>query len=491
MHKLKDYLKQYPAVPVTVSCFQADFDSLTVFKNLNHGQKQEFFLTGQAKSHHSRYSFICLDLQETIRLTAGHLTVENAAREKHSVPGLTLSQLVNQRLAEYQTPRIQGLPPLTGGLVGYFAYDYAYQQLVPDASQLANPLGLADAELMRFKTIVAYNHLNGQVTASQVLTRAEFPDQYEMTRRKLEQLLQQLCRLSHVGISAPAFRLTSPFETRFSLAEFIAKVHQAKHHIVDGDIFQLILSNPQQATMQGSLLGAANTLYQNCPSPYQFYFRDHDFEILGASPETLIRKRGDQLFTYPLAGTRRRGRTAEEDQRFAHELQTSLKETSEHNMLIDLGRNDLGRVSRFGTVRVTKTRALLKFANVMHLGSTVESAVAPHLSGMDIIKSLLPAGTLSGAPKVSAMRLISQLEGQQRGIYGGCLGYFDFDGDLDFCIGIRLAYRQRSAVVVHSGAGIVADSIAKEEYQEFQNKARGVINALRSASEEGSDAVPS
>lgn len=192
-----------------------------------------------------------------------------------------------------------------------------------------------------------------------------------------------------------------------------------------------------------------------------------------------------------MAGTRRRGRTAEEDQRFAHELQTSLKETSEHNMLIDLGRNDLGRVSRFGTVRVTKTRALLKFANVMHLGSTVESAVAPHLSGMDIIKSLLPAGTLSGAPKVSAMRLISQLEGQQRGIYGGCLGYFDFDGDLDFCIGIRLAYRQRSAVVVHSGAGIVADSIAKEEYQEFQNKARGVINALRSASEEGSDAVPS
>lgn len=254
MHKLKDYLKQYPAVPVTVSCFQADFDSLTVFKNLNHGQKQEFFLTGQAKSHHSRYSFICLDLQETIRLTAGHLTVENAAREKHSVPGLTLSQLVNQRLAEYQTPRIQGLPPLTGGLVGYFAYDYAYQQLVPDASQLANPLGLADAELMRFKTIVAYNHLNGQVTASQVLTRAEFPDQYEMTRRKLEQLLQQLCRLSHVGISAPAFRLTSPFETRFSLAEFIAKVHQAKHHIVDGDIFQLILSNPQQATMQGLYL---------------------------------------------------------------------------------------------------------------------------------------------------------------------------------------------------------------------------------------------
>ncbi|WP_369403910.1 anthranilate synthase component I family protein [Secundilactobacillus silagei] len=199
----------------------------------------------------------------------------------------------------------------------------------------------------------------------------------------------------------------------------------------------------------------------------------------------MITKRGNTLFTYPLAGTRRRGATKEEDDKFAHELQTSEKEKSEHNMLIDLGRNDLGVVSQFGSVKVTKTRNLLKFSNVMHLGSTVESTADPKASAMDIVNAVLPAGTLSGAPKISAMQIISKLENRKRGVYGGCLGYLDFSGDLDLCIGIRLTYRKGNQIVVHSGAGIVADSIAKYEYQEFNNKARSVVNAINTADQGG------
>nr|WP_230402936.1 chorismate-binding protein [Lentilactobacillus kosonis] len=225
-------------------------------------------------------------------------------------------------------------------------------------------------------------------------------------------------------------------------------------------------------------------MFKQNPSPYQFYFHHNDFESMGASPETLITKRNQSLFSYPLAGTRRRGKTVFEDEKFANELQASEKELSEHNMLIDLGRNDLGRVSKFGSVKVVSARNLLKFANVMHLGSVIESIVSEKATSMDIVDAVLPAGTLSGAPKVSAMQLIAQLENNKRGIYGGGIGYLGFDGDLDLCIGIRLVYRKGNQLVIHSGAGIVADSIAKYEYQEFNNKARGVVNSLYSISQE-------
>ncbi|MCH3921858.1 anthranilate synthase component I family protein [Limosilactobacillus sp.] len=485
--ELSQYLADFPAVPVTLTYQDATFNPREVFRALNHPDSPAFLLTGKPKEKEDGYSFICLNPEKSFRYRDHQLTVTDLqTHEQHSQNG-GFATLATTLLNQYRTPRLPGLPPFTGGLAGYFAYDYA-KYVTPQLDvPLRDDLKLDDAELLLVKSVIAFNHRTKEITLSQVLTKEEFTSSYQDTLAKLAKMKEQLLQLTRKG--EEPFKLLGDFQMQFTLDQFVEKVATAQRHIVDGDIFQVILSNPQIAHMTGSLLGAATTVFQANPSPYQFYFHDGDFEILGASPETLITKRQESLYTYPLAGTRRRGKTKAEDDRFARELQSSAKEVAEHNMLIDLGRNDLGRVSTFGTVHVTKERALLKFSNVMHLGSTVESTVAPQLNGIDIINSVLPAGTLSGAPKVSAMQIINRLEGRKRGVYGGCLGYFDFDGDLDFCIGIRLAYRKGDQVVIHSGAGIVADSIPKREYQEFNNKASGIKNALLQADRRVEDAV--
>ena len=399
----------------------------------------------------------------------GHVSHETTA----------IRPIIEELLEQYKTPRIEGMPPFSGGLVGYFSYDYARFATTAKFPKVNDPLSLNDVDLLLINQVVAYNHTTKMVTLTKIIPSNpdEIDELYSPVLDQLAQLKREILAVSKRK-TFEKFKMT-PLKLQFSLPEFVEKVDETKKHIVDGDIFQLILSNPQHAKMSGSLFSVAPTLFETSPSPYQFYFRHGDFETLGASPETLITKRKDSLFTYPLAGTRRRGKDKAEDDKFAKELQTSPKELSEHNMLIDLGRNDLGAVSQFGSVKVTAARRLLKFSNVMHLGSVVESKVKPGISTVDIINSLLPAGTLSGAPKVSAMQIIAKLENRKRGVYGGCLGYLGFDGDLDLCIGIRLAYRKGDTLVAHSGAGIVADSIAKQEYQEFNNKARSVVDALK------------
>lgn len=483
--QLAQYLRTYPAVPVTIQYHDPNFEPLVAFKSLNQPNKPAFLLTGKPKEQEDGYSFICLNPEMTYRYRNHVLTTTNLQNGEQDKRQINFAQLVNELLKKYQTPHIKGLPPFTGGLTGYFAYDYVKYVTTQLDQPIEDDLGLDDAELMLTKTVIAFNHRSKIVTISRVLSRSEFENHYEDVLKQLQQLKKKLH--DPVAPVESNLRLKSSFHFQFDLPEFVDKVKTTQDHIKDGDIFQLILSDPQKAQIHGNLLATANQLFHDNPSPYQFYFHDNDFEIIGASPETLITKRQKSLFTYPLAGTRRRGKTKEEDDRFAYELQTSPKETSEHNMLIDLGRNDLGRVSQFGTVHVTRERQLLKFSNVMHLGSTVESTVAANISGMDIIQSVLPAGTLAGAPKVSAMQIIQQLEHRKRGVYGGCLGYFSFDGNLDFCIGIRLAYRKKDQLVIHSGAGIVADSIPKHEYQEFNNKARGIKDSIIKASRRYAD----
>jgi anthranilate synthase component 1 len=258
-------------------------------------------------------------------------------------------------------------------------------------------------------------------------------------------------------------------------------VETARHHIREGNIFQVVLSNPQTAPAQGSLFDTYRVLRVENPSPYMFYFTSDDVEIAGASPETLVRLQDGRLTTYPLAGTRPRGANAAEDERLERELLADAKELSEHNMLVDLGRNDLGRIAEIGSVEVTSYMQVLKFSRVMHIGSTVEGNIAPGRDAVDAVDSILPAGTLSGAPKIRACQIIQDLEGTKRGIYGGAIGYLDFSGNLDTCIAIRLAYKKNGVVCVQSGAGIVADSDPATENQECINKARAVVEALSAA----------
>lgn len=255
-------------------------------------------------------------------------------------------------------------------------------------------------------------------------------------------------------------------------------VERAKHYIKEGDIFQAVLSNRYEAEFEGSLFYTYEQLCRLNPSPYMFYFSSGNIELAGASPETLVKLKDGRLFTYPLAGTRRRGRTPQEDEALQAELLRDEKERAEHNMLVDLGRNDLGKISRFGSVKVEKYMDILKFSHVMHIGSEVSAEIEDGYDAVDAVDAVLPAGTLSGAPKLRAMQIIDELENNRRGIYGGGIGYIDFTGNLDICIAIRLAYAKKNKVYIRSGAGIVADSVPQKEDTECKNKARAVLRAL-------------
>ena len=275
--------------------------------------------------------------------------------------------------------------------------------------------------------------------------------------------------------------MTSEIKPLFSKEEYCSMVEKAKHHIFEGDIFQIVLSNRLEAEYEGSLLNTYRVLRTLNPSPYMFYFSGTDVEVAGASPETLVKLENGVLHTFPLAGTRPRGKTAEEDDRLEKELLADQKELAEHNMLVDLGRNDLGKISRFGTVEVEKYHCIEKYSHVMHIGSTVRGQIREDRDALDAVDAVLPAGTLSGAPKLRACQIINDLENNKRGIYGGAIGYIDFTGNLDTCIAIRIAYRKNGKVFVRSGAGIVADSVPEKEYQECINKAAAVVKALEAA----------
>lgn len=260
-------------------------------------------------------------------------------------------------------------------------------------------------------------------------------------------------------------------------------VEKAKHHIKEGDIFQIVLSNRLEANFEGSLLNTYRILRTLNPSPYMFYFSSSDMEVAGASPETLVKLEDGILHTFPLAGTRPRGKTEEEDNALMEDLLSDEKELAEHNMLVDLGRNDIGKISKFGTVEVEKYHSIEKYSHVMHIGSTVRGEILDDKDALSAIDAILPAGTLSGAPKIKACQLINDLENNKRGIYGGAIGYLDFTGNLDTCIAIRIAYKKNGKVFVRSGAGIVADSVPEKEYQECLNKAAAVVKALNMAKE--------
>jgi anthranilate synthase component 1 len=278
-------------------------------------------------------------------------------------------------------------------------------------------------------------------------------------------------------------RRTTDFRPLFDEDAYCRMVEKAKAYIRDGDIFQVVLSNRLEAGYEGSLLDTYRVLRTLNPSPYLFYFASDDLEMAGASPETLVKLDKGTLHTFPLAGTRRRGDTPAEDEALERELLADEKERAEHNMLVDLGRNDIGKVSRFGSVVVEKYGVVQKYSHVMHLGSTVRGILRDDKDAVDAMDSILPAGTLSGAPKIRACQIINELENNKRGIYGGAVGYLDFSGSLDACIAIRFCFKKNGKVFVRSGAGIVADSVPAREYRECLNKAKAVLVALETAQE--------
>ena len=472
---------RYDVLPVSCEILAdicTPIEALKILKNVStHCYLLE---SAQPSEKWGRYTFLGPDpkMEITCRngvMKAGELTFETQ----------NPSQVLREILVQYKSPRFAYLPTFTGGFVGYFAYDYLGYSEPKARTKAQDTENFKDVDLMLFDQVIAFDNLRQKIVL--IVNMPLQPDTLETNYNKAVLRLNRLAQLLQTGTQKqePAGRLLDEPKPLFDKSAYCRMVEKAKHAIREGEIFQIVLSNRLAAPFEGSLLGTYRMLRTINPSPYMFYFSGTDVEVAGASPETLVKLEDGVLHTFPLAGTRPRGKTDEEDKALEVELLSDEKELAEHNMLVDLGRNDLGRVSRFGTVEVEKLHSIERYSHVMHIGSTVRGVLRPECDALDAIEAVLPAGTLSGAPKIRACQLIGELENNKRGIYGGAIGYIDFTGNMDACIAIRIAYRKNGQVFVRSGAGIVADSVPEKEYQECINKAQAVVSALRQAQEEG------
>ena len=472
---------QYDVLPVSteiLSDFITPIETMRILKNVS---KHCFLLeSAQADETWGRYTFLGFDPKLEITCVGGEINgVLDAGRVKY-VTG-NPAEYLREVLARYKSPRLPYLPTFTGGLMGYFSYDYLGYSEPGVRVSVEDTEHFRDVDLMLFDQIIAFDHIRQKIILISNMELIDPETNYNKAVWKLKQL-RDLLRTGQKKVE-PGGHLTGQVTALFDEARFCAMVEKAKAHIREGDIFQIVLSNRLSAPFEGSLLNTYRLLRTINPSPYMFYFSGTDVEVAGASPETLVKLEDGILHTFPLAGTRPRGKTEAEDRALEAELLADEKELAEHNMLVDLGRNDLGKISRFGTVQVEKLRSVERFSHVMHIGSTVRGEIREDCDALDAIAAVLPAGTLSGAPKIRACQLIGALEGNKRGIYGGAVGYIDFTGNMDTCIAIRLVYKKNGTVYVRSGAGIVADSVPETEYQECLNKARAALSALELAQE--------
>ena len=423
-----------------------------------------------------RYTFLGYEPSLEITCQNGHMSV-GALTFETTDPGKYIRQVIEQ----HKSPRLPYLPAFTGGLVGYLSYDYRKYAEPSLRLNAADTEGFKDVDLMLFDKVIAFDNFRQKIILIVNISLDHLEAEYNHAILKLQQMADLITRGTPAE-NKPGV-CTTEFKPLFEKEEYCAMVEKAKHHIKEGDIFQIVLSNRLEAGFEGSLLNTYRLLRTLNPSPYMFYFSSSDMEVAGASPETLVKLENGVLHTFPLAGTRPRGKTPEEDAALEADLLADPKELAEHNMLVDLGRNDIGKISRFGTVEVEKYHCIEKYSHVMHIGSTVRGEILEEKDALNAIDAILPAGTLSGAPKLKACQLINDLENNKRGIYGGAIGYLDFTGNLDTCIAIRIAYKKNGKVFVRSGAGIVADSVPEKEYQECLNKAAAVVNALKMAKE--------
>lgn len=511
---------KYRRIPVCRELFSDCFTPIEILRTLRAVSSHCYLLeSAEAHQQWGRYTFLgyaptmeitCANGKVRIRKT-GAYSENRFSSEK--IREESPQQVIREILEEYKSPKLEGMPPFTGGLVGYFAYDYICYSEPSLKFNGEDTDAFQDMDMMLFDRVIAFDNYRqkvilicgvqvGEDTSDQKVRGKTFDAEsekkseevcsrtekrFEEAYRQAEQTLQEMEQLlrSQVRAYFAPIHLEEEIRPCFSKERYTQMVEKAKNYIREGDIFQVVLSNPMEARAQGSLLDTYRVLRTTNPSPYMFYLTSEDIELVGASPETLVKLQDGTLYTFPLAGTRPRGKTGAEDEVLEAELLSDEKELAEHNMLVDLGRNDIGKISKIGSVSVEKYLSIERFSHVMHIGSTVCGTIRGDRDAVDAVDAILPAGTLSGAPKLRACQIIDELEGRKRGVYGGAIGYLDFSGNLDLCIAIRLAFKKNDRVTVRSGAGIVADSVPEKEFEECCNKARAVVNAIRYAEEAG------
>lgn len=471
---LKD---NYSVIPVYKEIYGDVVTPITLLRKISEKSDKFFLLESiEGGEKWSRYSFLGFNPKARLMYKNGTLTVKGEGERvvKTNAP----YDAVREYLADYKTPRFEELPPFTGGLVGY--YGYAMVACAEPILDLKRG-DTNDFDLMLFDKIIAYDHLKQKLIVIVNMKTNDLKAQYELAQRDIESIIKIIT--DETGLKTLESDKNVEFTSTYTKEEFCEMVEKTKKYIYDGDIFQCVVSRRFEADYKGSLINAYRVLRTTNPSPYMVYMSIDGDEIITTSPETLVKLQGSKLNTFPIAGSRPRGETKEEDDKLCNELMADEKELAEHNMLVDLGRNDIGKISKFNSVKVTEYQKVLKFSKIMHICSEVEGEIKDELDALSAVEALLPAGTLSGAPKIRACQIIEELEKTPRGIYGGAIGYIDFNGNLDTSIAIRMAVKKGNKVYVQAGAGIVADSVPENEYLETYNKALAVMNAVKNAGE--------
>ena len=467
----------YSTIPVCREIYADMTTPIALLRRLQAKSKRFFLLESvEGGEKWARYSFLGYDPILRAACKNGTVTLEGV--ENRTVRTDKPIDVLREALAGYRAPRIEGMPPFTGGFVGYFAYamlGYAEPRLRIKRGDWD------DFDLLLFDKVIAYDHFRQKIVLIVNMRTDSVMENYGRACAELESMAALVTDQSPL----PLLRADEKpqFTCNVTEEQYAEIVNKTREYIFDGDIFQAVQSRRFVSPYAGSLLPAYRVLRTTNPSPYMVFLSIDGDEIMCSSPETLVRLQDGRLTTFPVAGSRPRGATPAEDKALERELLADEKELSEHNMLVDLGRNDLGRVSEIGSVEVTEYMMIHRYSKIMHICSQVEGDLADGCDALDALASVLPAGTLSGAPKIRACEIIEELEHEPRGVYGGALGYLDFAGNMDTCIAIRMAARKNGVVTVQAGGGIVADSVPENEYLESANKVRAVINAIERAAE--------
>ncbi len=480
LEKFLELAKTYNLIPVYEIITADLLTPVLAYLKIRQPGKQSFLLESvEGSTKMARYSFIGKDPAK-IFLNYGEKLIEKVNGDQKNFEKI-IFEYIREELKKYRQPKLEILPDFTGGIVGFLGFEnisLIEKVITFDNGNSHNP----DSILGLYNTILAFDHYKHQIiliTNVNINENTNLEEAYKSAKASLKQIREDLQKPIDYNSD---FKLQGEIIENFDPDEFYRQVESGKANIIEGDIFQIVLSKRFSANFKGDLLNVYRALRIINPSPYMYYLEfENDFKIIGTSPEDLVKVKNGKVQTLPIAGTRRRGKTTEEDDFLENEMLNDPKEIAEHTMLVDLGRNDLGRVCRYGTVQVSEKMKVQKYSHVMHIVSKVEGLLAKDKDSVDALTACFPAGTVSGAPKIRAIQLINQYENVRRNVYAGSVGYFDFSGNLDMCIAIRTLFADKNIISWQAGAGIVADSQPKLEAQEIKNKSAALINALKYA----------
>jgi len=478
--QFRELSKNYNLIPVYEIITADLLTPVLAYLKIRKPGEQNFLLESvEGSANMARYSFIGREPEKIFSNKGMEVTeFSNSSASKINV---SIFEQIRNELKKYKQPKIEELPDFTGGIVGYLGFENIglVEKVIRFTTEsFNNPHSI----LGIYNTILAFDHFRHQIiliSNVKIEKNTNLENAYSDAKEKLKELKNDLKKPFEYNSN---FSLENNISGDFDSTEFCRQVELSKKNIVEGDIFQIVLSKRFSSKYKGDLLNVYRALRIINPSPYMYYLEfNNDFKIIGTSPEDLLKVKNGRAQVLPIAGTRRRGKNAEEERELEQNLINDPKELAEHTMLVDLGRNDLGRVCKYGSVEVSESMKIQKYSHVMHIVSKVEGTLADDKDSIDALMSCFPAGTVSGAPKIRAIQLINKYEKEERNVYAGAVGYFDFSGNLDMCIAIRTLFAKGETIYWQAGAGIVADSIPKLEAKEVKNKSAAMINALKYA----------